>query len=110
MFLASLDGFGRPRAGTDAGAGGGAGGPGRPPRLAAMRGWSGRRPLRRSATARPASLKLRDEPLLHYGDPGRGIREGTLWAWSGRGRPAAVMKIEYWSGGARRGGTLGPPC
>jgi hypothetical protein len=45
-------------------------------------------------------LTLKAEPLLLYGDPGRGIREGTLWAWAwaGRGRPAAVMKVEYWPG------------
>ena len=43
-------------------------------------------------------LARRVEPLLHYGDPGRGIREGTLWAWGGRGRASAVMKVEYWTG------------
>jgi hypothetical protein len=43
-------------------------------------------------------LVLQTEPLLLYGDPGRGIREGTLWAWGGRGRPASVMKVEFWPG------------
>jgi hypothetical protein len=42
-----------------------------------------------------APCPLRPEPLLHYGDPDRHIVEGTLWAWGERGRPPAVMKLEY---------------
>jgi hypothetical protein len=45
-----------------------------------------------------APLALRAEPLLLYGDPGRGIHEGALWAWGERGRAAAVMKVESWTG------------
>ena len=55
------------------------------------------------------SLALQAEPLLHYGDPARGIREGTLWAW-GRargGRAAALMKVEYWPGAEGEAGHWG---
>lgn len=52
-------------------------------------------------------LALRAEPMLHYGDPSRGIREGTLWAWGARGRPSAVMKVEYWPGSGGEAGHWG---
>src|SRR4051794_30465692 len=50
-------------------------------------------------------LELRAEPLVLYGDPGRGIHEGTLWAWGGRGRAAAGMKVESWTGSGGGAGT-----
>jgi hypothetical protein len=78
------------------------------PRLAAMRRLVGKATVAEVGDGNDGPpLKLRGEPLLHYGDPSRGIREGTLWAWSSGGRPAAVMKIEYWSDGAGEAGHWG---
>jgi hypothetical protein len=77
-------------------------------RLDAMRRLAGTATVAEVADGKTGPpLELRTKPLLHYGDPGRGIREGTLWAWGGRGRPAAVMKVEYWAGSGGEAGHWG---
>jgi hypothetical protein len=42
-----------------------------------------------------APVPLREEPILHYSDPTRAIQDASLWAWGAKGRPLAVMKVEY---------------
>lgn len=40
--------------------------------------------------------KLQSKPLLRYGDPTRRNDEATLWFWSERDRPVALMAVEYY--------------
>jgi hypothetical protein len=43
-----------------------------------------------------AESKQLGEPLMRYSDIAREIYDSTLWAWGERGRPAALMKVEYY--------------
>jgi len=48
-------------------------------------------------------IPLRPDPLFRWSDATREIRDGGIWAWGDRGRPAAVVAIEY---GPSREGAL----
>lgn len=41
-------------------------------------------------------VTLAAEPLLRYTDATRRIHESSLWVWGAKGRPAAIMAIEYY--------------
>ncbi len=47
-------------------------------------------------------LELKPEPLARWSNPAQELREAALWAWGGRGRPAALVAIEHYAG-PRRG-------
>ena len=42
------------------------------------------------------AVAIRPEPLLRYNDPPRNMHDASLWAWGNRGRPAAVLKVEFY--------------
>lgn len=41
-------------------------------------------------------VQVATEPLLRYTDATRRIHESSLWVWGLKGRPAAIMAIEYY--------------
>ena len=43
----------------------------------------------------PTPIPLRTDPLFRWSDATREIRDGGIWAWGERGRPAAVVAIEF---------------
>lgn len=43
-----------------------------------------------------SSAKLAADPLFRYTDATRQLHESTLWLWGSKGRPIAVMAIEYY--------------
>jgi len=54
-----------------------------------------------TAEGRPARAVL-GEPLYRYQDEPRDILDGTLWAYGGPGRPAALQKIEIYRNETRQ--------
>ena len=47
--------------------------------------------------ARPVTSKLMLKPLLRYNDPTRRqVDESTLWLWTERERPCALMAVEFY--------------
>jgi hypothetical protein len=45
---------------------------------------------------RESAVKLVAEPVLRYTDNTRENRESSLWIWSGGGRPAAILAVEFY--------------
>ncbi|HWB10418.1 MAG TPA: hypothetical protein VG826_14395 [Pirellulales bacterium] len=44
-------------------------------------------------TTPPAKYLVAERPLLRFSDADRGIVDGTLWAYGGEGRPAALLEM-----------------
>ncbi len=42
------------------------------------------------------SAKLADEPVLRYTDSTRKQHDSTIWVWGTKGRPSAMMAVEYY--------------
>jgi hypothetical protein len=65
-------------------------------RLAMMRKIAGSIAITQQIEGKPGSMTaLRPAPILRYNDPPRHMLDATLWAWGGRGRPVAVLKVEF---------------
>ncbi len=72
--------------------------------LQAMREKAERAQVRRLADANSQPLPPMPEPLMRYNDLPREITDASLWGFADRGRPAALVKIEYYE---RPGGRTG---
>lgn len=44
----------------------------------------------------PRSAQISSEPLLVYSDPARVLQQSGLWLWNDRGRPVALLAIEFY--------------
>lgn len=50
---------------------------------------------------KPAAAKLMSNPLLKYNDSTRRNHESTLWLWTEREKPTALMAVEFYQNGPR---------
>jgi hypothetical protein len=48
-----------------------------------------------TAGGKDSAVKLADEPVLSYADNTRDTPESSLWIWGAKGRPSAILAIEY---------------
>jgi hypothetical protein len=51
--------------------------------------------------AKPVAAKLMSNPLLKYNDPTRRNHESTLWLWTERKLPSALMAVEFYPNSPR---------
>jgi hypothetical protein len=67
--------------------------------LEAMRALAGTIRLLADPKRAESAVKLKEEPVLRYADSTRQAHESALWIWSGGGRPAAILAVEYYPTG-----------
>lgn len=66
--------------------------------LQRMKSIAGQFEIVASVDVKPAAGKLGPKPLLRYNDPTRRqVEESTLWLWTERERPCALMAVEFYA-------------
>lgn len=65
--------------------------------LQRMKSIAGQFEIEASVDRKPFAAKLAPKPLLRYNDPTRRqVDESTLWLWTERERPCALMAVEFY--------------
>lgn len=65
--------------------------------FARMKGIAGQFAIETSVNAKSVPAKLSEKPLLLYNDPTRRqLGESTLWMWTERERPCALIAVEFY--------------
>jgi len=69
--------------------------------LARMKGVAAEFKLLAAADRPESKVELAKEPVLRYADSTRQTHESSLWIFGAKGRPSAVLVIEYYAGEPR---------